>query len=116
MQVSCERDAAHRTTCSQARLVSGQAPTAMFVLEQREMRIQFTCELPLGGLASKDVENPEKETLPVHDRKVSTGSSVVARRIGRRHATIATVTMDRTISISALGSIIETARAPCTTD
>jgi len=42
--------------------MQGQTPTVMFVLEQREMGVQFTCELPLDGLASKDVENPEKKT------------------------------------------------------
>ena len=112
MQVFGERDAAHGTSRGQARGLRGQTLPAMFFLEELEVGLQFTRELPLGGLASKDVEKPEKETPSAHDRKVSTGSSVVARRIGRTHATIATVTMDRTISSSALGSIIETARSP----
>jgi hypothetical protein len=68
MEILCERGAAQRAACGEARLVGGHAAAAVRVLEEREMRSNFTRRLGVGAFAAKDIQEPTQEPPHVTTR------------------------------------------------
>ena len=61
MEIRGVRGAAERAPRSEARLVRGQAAADVFVLEQREMDVDFARDLVLRAIAAKGVESSKQE-------------------------------------------------------
>ena len=62
MQIRRVRRAAERAPRSEARLVRGQAAADVFVLEQREMDVDFARDLLIGAFAAEHVQETKQET------------------------------------------------------